>query len=663
MKSIDLGNEKISKLLISFSIPCIISMLINSIYNIVDQIFIGQGVGTVGNAATNVIFPLIIICNSIASLIGNGCSAEVSLRLGEGKKDEAKKSIASSVVILFISSIIVVILGELFLPILVKIFGCSSNVFNSAIDYGRIILIGAPFMIIYSGLSSIIRADGSPKYSMFCLLSGAIINLILDPIFILGFNMGVKGGALATIIGQLVSFIIAILYLRKIKSVKISLKDYKIDKSIPKTLSLGLSSFITQMTILVLFVVMNNLMTQYGASSKFGSDIPLSVYGVISKINSIYVSCILGISIGSQPIIGYNYGAGKYKRVQETLRKVLSVSLIIGILFNLLIVLFSKEVVSIFITSSDSNYKLFMEFAIDFCHIFLAICFLNSFEMCTSIVVQALGNVKKSILVSFTRQIILFTPLALILSSVYGLYGALYAGPLADGICFFVVLFIFVSEYLKLGNLKSEREPLNVKSLAINTISKPECNIVITISREYGSGGRYVGKLLAESLNLKLYDKELITLTNKESGFSEKYISETEQKLTNNMMQNPYYNNDDKIFIAEANIIKQLAKKPCVIIGRCADYVLKDNKNKMSVFLYTSDDNKVKRAIKYYNLESSTAKKTIDRINRARMKHYKYYTNRNWKDFTNYDLVINVDALGPEKTAEFLKEIILKRNK
>lgn len=661
MKTIDLGQERINKLILNFSIPCIISMLMNSIYNIVDQIFIGQGVGTIGNAATNVIFPLIIICNSIAGLIGNGCSAEVSLKLGEGKKDEAKKSIGASVVLLFISSIIILILGEVFLPILVNLFGCSPNVYKSAIDYGRIILIGAPFMIIYSGLSSIIRADGSPKYSMFCLLIGAIINLILDPIFILVLNMGVKGGALATIIGQLVSFIIAILYLRKIKSVKVTLKDYKLDKRVLKTLSLGLSSFITQMTILVLFVVINNLMTKYGALSKFGSDIPLSVYGIISKINSIYVSCILGISIGSQPIIGYNYGAGNYKRVKETLRKVLSISLLIGIIFNLIIVLFSKEVVSLFITSSDSNYHLFMTFAIDFCHIFLAICFLNAFEMCTSIVVQSLGNVKKATLVSFTRQIVLFTPLALILSSIYGLYGSLYAGVIADGICFFVVLFIFSSEYRKLGRMEKNNTITETKIIDNKNKPKPKCNVVITISREYASGGRYVGKLLAERLNLPLYDKELINLATRESGLSKDYISKTEEKIDTNIIKNPYYSNDDKIFIAESKIIKKIAKEPCLIVGRCADYILKDHKNKISIFLYTSEDDKLKRAIKYYNLPSLTAKKTIDRINKARMKHYKYYTNREWKDFNNYDFAINVASLGPEKTAELLEEIILKK--
>ena len=221
MRRIDLGKDDINKLLFSFSLPCIISMLINSIYNIVDQIFIGQGVGTLGNAATNVIFPIIILCSATASLIGNGTAANLSLRLGEGDKESAARGVGTSLFLLFTSSIILLVLGQALLPILVKLFGCTPNVYNYAISYGRIILLGVPFMIMYSGLSSIIRADGSPKYSMSFLVMGAIINLILDPIFIFGFKMGVQGGALATIIGQAVSFIIAISYIRKIKSVLI----------------------------------------------------------------------------------------------------------------------------------------------------------------------------------------------------------------------------------------------------------------------------------------------------------------------------------------------------------------------------------------------------------------------------------------------------------
>jgi putative MATE family efflux protein len=654
MKELDLGKEKISKLLFAFSIPCIISMLINSIYNIVDQIFIGQGVGTIGNAATNVIFPIVLICNAVAGLIGNGCAANLSLRLGEGKEKEAKKSVGSCISLMIISSIILAIICEIFLPILVNFFGCTPSVYKSAITYGRIILLGAPFMIIYSGLSNIIRSDGSPKYSMICLVVGAIINLILDPIFIFVFKQGVAGGAIATIIGQFVSFIIAILYIPKIKSVKLEKQDFKIDKDIFKTLSLGLSSFITQMTVLALFVVMNNLMTKYGASSKYGSDIPLSVYGVISKVNNFYVSSILGIAIGSQPIIGFNYGAGKYERVKETLRKVLLTGLIVGIIFNLALYLFPSEIASIFIAKNDPTYDLFMEFAIKFCRIFFIVCFLNFFEMTTSTTVQSLGNFKKATLVSFTRQIILFIPLALILSHIYGLDGALYAGPLADSICFIFVIFVFGSEYKKLSKLENKQ----VYQDEVIT-SKPILNekVIVTISREYGSGGRYVGKLLAEELGIPFYDKNLIHLTSKESGLSEHYIEENEQ--TKNAKY--FYNNDDTIYIAESKVIKKIAKDSCVIIGRCADDILSNEKNIYKVFLYSDENSKIKRAVKYYGLKKENALKEINKINKRRAKHYKYYTNKDWNDFNNYDLVVNVDTFGVEKTANLIKNAILER--
>lgn len=293
MKELDLGKEKISKLLVSFAIPCVISMLINSIYNIVDQIFIGQGVGYLGNAATNVIYPLVIISTAIGSLFGNGSAANLSLRLGEGKKDEAKRAVGTTITVTIIVSIIFSILAYIFLPTLVNFFGCTENVYPYAIEYGKIILLGMPFVIICTSLSSIIRADGSPKYSMVCLLVGAILNIILDPIFIFGLKMGVAGGALATIIGQVISAIIAIIYIPKIKSIKLEKKDFIPNKSITKVIGYGISSFVTQTIILVLFIFMNNVMTKYGAMSEFGPDIPLSVYGVVSKINMIYVSAIL----------------------------------------------------------------------------------------------------------------------------------------------------------------------------------------------------------------------------------------------------------------------------------------------------------------------------------------------------------------------------------
>ena len=654
MKKVDLGKENINKLLISFAIPCVISMLINSVYNIVDQIFIGKGVGTLGNAATNVIFPLVIIFNAVAGLIGNGAAANLSLKLGEGKKEEGGKIVGSAVTVSIIFSIILSVVVYLFLPKLVYMFGCTENVYQYAVDYGKIIILGAPFMIIYSALSQLIRADGSPKYSMVLLVVGAILNIILDPIFIFTFNMGVKGGAIATVIGQIVSFVMAILYLKKVKSVKLEKESFKVDKSITRTLGLGLSSFITQSTVLALFVFMNNMMTKYGALTKYGADIPLSVYGVISKINSLYISTILGISIGAQPIIGFNYGAGNYERVKEILRKVLTINLVVGLIFNIIFYLFPKEIVSIFITNSDPNYKLFLEFAVVICHSFLLVMGLNFLEMTTSITVQSLGNVKKATMVSFIRQIILFIPIACFMA-IYlhkGIYGVLNAGPIADAITFFIALVIFYSEYRKLS---IKEKPTNLEDIKVNNTYKGK-KIVITISREYGSGGHYVGELLAKRMGINFYDKNLINLISKKSGLSKEYVEANNQKLASFKYID---NNDDRIFIAEEKVIKDLAKKEsCVIVGRCADYILKDNKDTIKVFLYSSSQDKVKRAVKYYNLEEDKALKEINKINSERAKHYKYYTNRDWYDFANYDIALNVDYLGVEKTAELLEQVI-----
>ena len=656
MKKLDLGKEKINTLLLSFAIPCVISMLINSVYNIVDQIFIGKGVGTLGNAATNVIFPLVIIANAISGLIGNGASANLSLRLGEKKEDEAKKCIGSAITLTIIVSIVFSIIIYLLLPNLVYLLGCTENVYHYALDYGRIILIGVPFMITYSAIASIIRADGSPKYSMILLVVGAIINIILDPIFIFTFNMGVKGGAIATVIGQIVSCIMALVYIPKIKSVKLEKSDFKLDKSITRTLGLGLSSFITQATVLALFVFMNNIMTKYGATSKFGSDIPLSVYGVISKINSLYISTILGISIGSQPIIGFNYGAGNYSRVRETLKKVLVINMIVGIIFNTIFFLFPTELAGIFISKTDPSYDLFMEFAVLMCRSFLLVCCLNFLEMTTSIVVQSLGNVKKATAVSFIRQIILFIPIALILCILCkkGIYGALYAGCISDSMTFVISIFILLSEYKK---LKDDNQDIVV----INQNQKTDyqgSKIVVTISREYGSGGRYIGKLLADRMHLPFYDKELISLAAKESGLSSAYIVKNDEIMASSKYKD---NNDDRLFVAEVKVIKDLAKHSCVIVGRCSDYILKDTKNTLKVFLYSDMDSKVKRAVKYYGISKEKAEKQIESINKKREKHYKYYTGRAWKNPNNYDLMLNVDLLGVEKCAELIENIIKSR--
>ncbi len=658
MKELNLGKEKISKLLLTFSIPCVISMLINSVYNIVDQVFIGKGVGTLGNAATNVIFPLVIMFNAIAGLIGNGAAANLSLKLGEGDKKSAAKSIGSSITLTFIVSLVVSIIAYIMLPKLVYFFGCTESVYKYAVDYGRIVIIGAPFMIMYSSMSSIIRADGSPAYSMVMLVVGAIINIILDPIFIFIFHLGVSGGAIATVIGQVVSFIIAFAYLFKVKSVTLKRKYFKIDKDILRVLSLGLSSFITQMTILVLFVFMNNMMTKLGAVTKFGSDIPLSVYGVISKINSLYISTVLGISIGAQPIIGFNYGAGNEERVKETIRKVLIINFIVGIIFNIIFILFPRELASVFISSTDPSYELFMEFAELMCHSFLLVICLNALEMTTSIVIQSVGNVFKSTAVSFIRQILLLIPISLVLAFVFnkGLYGVMYAGCIADAICFVITSFILLSEYKKLGIKESKK--MNLEANTSNSYNGK--HVIVTISREYGSGGRFVGKLVSEKLGIPFYDKEIINLASIKSGLNVDYIESIDQTKGCSSYIN---NNDDLLYVAEEKVIKSVSKDSCVIVGRCADYILRKNKDLIKVFLYSDPSSKEKRAILYYGLKEKNVLKEIEKIDKEREKHYKFYTGTDWKNFSNYDIMLNVDKYGVEKTADIIVDYINNLNK
>ena len=295
-----LGKEKIGKLIRKFSIPCIISMLVNSLYNIVDQIFIGQGVGFLGNGATNVVFPLVMIGLAFSLMFGDGSSAYLSLKLGEKKKKEAEVGVGNGILISAIVSV----------PQLLKLFGCTENLKEFATTYGTIIAIGFPFSMIGTTLNSIIRADGSPKYSMISMLVGAVLNTILDPLFIFTFNQGVAGAAIATVISQFVTFILNVAYIKKFKTIKLSKECFKLKASVcRKVAALGISSFITQMSFVCVMTAENNLLGKYGAQSKYGAEIPITVIGIVMKISQILNSIIIGIAVGSQPIFGYNYGA------------------------------------------------------------------------------------------------------------------------------------------------------------------------------------------------------------------------------------------------------------------------------------------------------------------------------------------------------------------
>ena len=658
-----LGTEKIGKLIRKFSIPCIISLLVNSLYNIVDQIFIGWGVGYLGNGATNIVFPLTMIALSFALMLGDGASSYFSLKLGEKKKEEATKGVGNGIIMLVIISILFCAITLIFLPQLLNIFGCTDALREYALKYGGIIAIGLPFMMIGTTLNSIIRADGSPKYSMMSMVLGAVLNTILDPIFIFVFNMGVEGAAIATIFSQLVTFVLNVLYIKKFKSIKLNKEAFELKFNVVrKVVALGISSFITQMSFVFVVAVENNLLAKHGLDSKYGPEIPITVLGIVMKINQILNSIIVGITVGTQPIFGYNYGAKKFDRVKEALKKVLGISVIISTVAFILFQTIPDKLISIF----GSGDELYMEFACITFRTYLLLCIFNGIQIPSGILFQAIGKSSRSAILSLSRQIILLIPAMIILSNSYGLMGVLYGGPVADGIAFVLSLIFLVIEVRKLKNDNiSKQESLEDSVIEYN---KLENHVVITISREYGSGGRYIGKLIADKLGIKLYDKNFITKVAAETGLSEEYIEKNEQKReTLASLNNGYYfglNNSDKIFIKETEIIREIAEKEsCVIIGRCADFILKDRKDVIKVFIYSDMESKIKRATKFYGLNEEKAEKEIKRIDKLRANHYKHYTEQEWNNHANYDICINSDELGVEKAAEVICEMAKEKDK
>ena len=655
-----LGKEKIGKLILKFSIPCIVSMLVNSLYNIVDQIFIGQGVGPLGNGATNVVFPLVMIGLAFSLMFGDGASAYLSLKLGEKKKKEAETGIGNGILLSAIVSIFFCIITLIFLPQFLTIFGCTEKLREFAMIYGKIIAIGLPFSMIGTTLNSIIRADGNPKFAMMSMVAGAILNTILDPIFIFKFDMGVAGAAIATVISQVLTFVLNVAYIKKFKSIQLSKESFKLKAGVCKKVSmLGISSFITQMSIVCVMTAENNLLGKYGANSEYGAETPITVLGIVMKINQILNSIIIGIAAGSQPIIGYNYGAKKYDRVKKTLKIVLSSSLVISTIAFILFQTIPDKLILIF-GNGDVKY---MEFACLAFRTYLLLCICNGVQIPSGIFFQAIGKSTKSAILSLSRQIVILIPAMIILSGIYGIMGVLSAGPVADGLAFVLAVILLIKETRNMKADGVETEKAERKEVPETVVANN--GIVITIAREYGSGGRYIGKLVAEKLGIKLYDKNIIEKMSEETGLSEEYIKDNEQKRTVfDSFNNGYYaslNNSDELFIQESNLIKDLAdKESCVIVGRCADFILKDKKNVLKIFVSSSMENKVKRATEFYHIDKKNAEKEITRINKLRANHYEYYTERGWETSSNYDICVNSDSIGIDNVVDLICSIVEK---
>lgn len=430
-----LGYEKIPKLLKEFAFPSITASLVSSLYNIVDQIFIGQGVGYLGNAATNVSYPLSTICLSISLLIGIGSSARFSICLGRKETGQAAKIVGNGILLMLLMGLLYLLLGELFLTPLLKIFGATHDVLPYARQYAGITLYGMPFLILTNGLCNLIRADGSPRYSMLCMLAGAIVNTILDPVFIFIFHWGIFGAALATVLGQLLSFFMAIRYLRMFRTIRLTRDCFQIDiQDSLRTFYAGMSSCVNQLAITLVQVVLNNSLTHYGALSVYGGDIPLAACGIVMKTNAILLAIIVGISQGVQPIIGYNFGARRYDRVKQAYLLAVRWSLIISTIGFILFQFFPRPIISLF----GSGDPLYFSFAVLFMRTFLFMVAVNGVQLLSSNFFTATGKAMKGLFLSLTRQVFFLIPLLLLLPLRFGIFGVLLAGPVADLAAFIV---------------------------------------------------------------------------------------------------------------------------------------------------------------------------------------------------------------------------------
>ena len=449
-----LGTAPVSSLMLKFAIPSIIGMLVSALYNIVDQFFIGQGVGTNGNAATNIAFPFTTACMAVALLLGIGGASCFNLTLGMGNKKRAGFFAGNAITMLLASGIVITAITLAFLTPLLKFFGSPSEVLPYAQEYVRVTAIGFPFLILTAGGGHIIRADGSPNMTMACNLTGAVINTILDALFVLVFKWGMTGAAAATVIGQVISAIMVLLYLRKFKTVELTLEHFKPHGATVKRIaSIGMASCFNQLAIAIVQIVLNNSLKHYGAFSKYGENEPLACAGIVMKVNMIVFSIVIGLAQGTQPIESFNYGARKFDRVKKAYRLAVIAGGAISILAFVCFQLFPRQILSLFGEGSENYF----EFGTKFFRIFLFFTWINCLQPITSTFFTSIGKPLKGVFLSMTRQMIFFIPFLIVMPLIFGIDGIVYTGPIADMLSAVVAIVMAMFDFRDMNRLANEK--------------------------------------------------------------------------------------------------------------------------------------------------------------------------------------------------------------
>ena len=670
-----LEKEPVGKLMMKYAVPCIISLLVAALYNIVDQIFIANAtyLGSYGNAANTVVFPLTVVSLAIAVMIGDGACAFVSISLGAGKKEEAHKSIGSAVMLCVILSLIVTAIYLIFANGILTAFGGRVNeeTFRQAQSYFFWITVGMPFYMFGQAMNPIIRSDGSPRFAMVSTLAGAVVNIILDPVFIFVFKWGMMGAALATILGQILTAVLAIWYLCHMKAVKLKKESFGLHFNLAKQyLALGMTSFLSQISLVAAMMAINNMIQKYGAldavfSNPEYAQIPMAVVGIVMKFFQIVISIAVGMAAGCIPVVGYNVGAGRNDRVKALFTRLLIGEFTVGAVALIIVEFFPRQLIGIFGAANES--QAYTDFAIKAFRTYLCLMPLATVNKGTFIYLQSVGKALASTMISMVREVIFGVGFALLLPLWFGLDGVLYSMPVSDLLTFAIAAFVIAATYRQLSvpavkrtSEDSKPDPMTGSALTSR---------IITIGRSYGAGGRTIAQKVARKLNIPYYDSQLLEKAAKESGLSIKYLESQDEQgiILPTIYQSIGFGTKDYVPLeqkaanAQREIIEKIAAEgPCVIVGRRADLILRGKSDILSVFICASEQYRTQHIIKREGLTEKEAKQRISKADRERSAYYNQVGQGKWGQPECYDLCINTDRVSIDDAADLIARAAMK---
>ncbi|MBQ9328668.1 MAG: MATE family efflux transporter [Solobacterium sp.] len=668
-----LEQQPLGKLMRKYSVPCIISLLVGALYNIVDQIFIANAsyLGSYGNAANTVVYPLTVIALALAVMIGDGACTFVSISLGAKQPEKARDIVGSAVVnVIGISVILMAVYLLLRNPILVFFGGAvNETTYQFAQEYFLWITLGIPAYMFGQAMNPIIRSDGDPRFAMIASTAGAITNIILDPIMIYGFRWGMMGAAVATVLGQVLTAVLSIWYLRHMKTMKLSREAFHLHTSLMKTyIPMGATSFLSQASLVASMAAVNNMVQKYSAldpifSQVEYSQIPMAVIGIVMKFFQIVISICIGAAAGCAPIAGYNTGAGRHDRVKELFKKLLVLEALVGVVATIIAEGFPKQLIALFGAAHESSF--YTTFAVKCFRTYLCMMVLALVNKGAFIYLQSLGKVKESTTISMIREVVFGVGFALLLPRWFGLDGVLYSMPVSDLLTFVLAAWFIFSAFRELDAKMAEGRTETREISSESSVSLPSADhdgVIVVIGRSFGSGGRTVGKAVAEKLGIPYYDKEILDRMAKEEGFlSMDYLEEIDEKPIRASIASgalisdaPFVSMESMAAALQREVIEKIGSLgSCVIVGRNADTILRE-KHVFSVFVSSSLQERVERVKKRDHVSEEKARERILKADKERSAYYNSVSDKKWGDASSYALCVDTGVLGIDQAVDLI---------